>query len=222
MYHNYPYTPVYRKMAENMVNSLRVIGEGVVTAPPNQASATIGVVSEGKDLKMVQKENTETVSRIVSVLNSFQIPPANVQTFDYQVSSEYDYIDGKQVFRGYRVQTLLKVTIDNVGQLSEIINRVIGAGANYVSNVQFQVSNPQKYYLLALQAALRNGHQKAEVIVTDLKVSWNPTPIRVEELRKGTGPIEPQMTYIKAVSTEQFQPGILRFSAEILLIYQYS
>jgi uncharacterized protein len=222
MYHNYPYTPVYRKMTEDMVNSLKVIGEGVITATPNQVSTTIGVVSEGKDLNIVQKENAETVSRIISVLNSFQIPSKNVQTFDYQVGSEYDYIDGKQVFRGYRVQTLLKVTIDNVSQLGEIINRVIGAGANYVSNVQFQVSNPQKYYLLALQAALRNGHQKAEVIATDIKVRWNPTPIRVEELRKGTGPIEPQMTYVKAASAEQFQPGMLRFSAEVLLIYQYS
>lgn len=224
MYHNYPYVSVYRNQNEGLDNKniIKVNGEGMMTAVPNQASATIGVITEGKDLTEAQKENSETITRIISVLSTFNIPQKNVQTFDYQVNTEYDYVDGKQIFRGYRVSNLLKVTLDEVNQLGAIINRVIEAGANYVSNVQFSVSDSNPYYLQALQKALRNAHEKAEVIVDDLKVKWNSTPVRVEELRKVRGPIEPQMTFVKGVSTEQFQPGILQFSAEVLVKYLYS
>jgi uncharacterized protein len=224
MYYHYPYRSVYRNQNEELENKniIKVIGEGMVTAVPNQASATIGVITEGKDLTEAQKENSETISRIISVLSTFNIPQKNVQTFDYQVNTEYDYVDGKQIFRGYRVSNLLKVTLDEVNQLGAIINKVIEAGANYVSNVQFSVSDPNPYYLQALKRALRNAHEKAEVIVDNLKVKWSSTPVRVEELRKINGPIEPQLTFVKGVSTEQFQPGILQFSADVLVKYLYS
>lgn len=223
MYYHYPYTSVYRNqnLGQENKNIIKVNGEGMVTAVPNQVTATIGVITEGKDLTVAQKENTETISRIISVLSTFNIPQKNVQTFDYQVNTEYDYVEGKQIFRGYRVSNLLKVTLDEVNQLGAIINRVIEAGANYVSNVQFSVSDSTAYYLQALQNALRNAHEKAEVIVKELKVKWNTTPVRVEELRKLKGPIEPQMMMVKGDSTEQFQPGILQFYTEVMVKYHY-
>jgi uncharacterized protein len=224
MHYNYPNSQVYRNQNEGFENRnmIKVNGEGMVTAVPNQASATIGVITEGKDLTLAQKENSDTISKIISVLSTFNIPPKNVQTFDYQVNTEYDYVDGKQIFRGYRVSNLLKVTLDEVNQLGAIINRVIEAGANYVSNVQFSVSDPNLYYLQALKRALRNAHEKAEVIVDNLKVKWNSTPVSVEELRKVNGPIGQQMMFAKEASTEQFQPGILQFSADVLVKYLYS
>jgi uncharacterized protein len=223
LYYQYPVASIYRNqndVSENR-NVIKVHGDGMVTATPNQASATIGVISEGKDLSQAQKQNVETISKINAVLNSFKIPPKNVQTFDYQVNTEYDYVDGKQIFRGYRVQNLLKISIDEVSQLGSIINKVIEAGANYVSNVQFKVSDPQRYYLQALKKALRNAQEKAETITGELKVKWNSTPVRVEELVKQPGPVQPQLTYVKGVSTEQFQPGILHFTAEVLVKYYY-
>jgi uncharacterized protein len=224
MHYNYPNSAVYRNQNEGFEkgNMIKVNGEGMVTAVPNQASATIGVITEGKDLTLAQKENSDTISKIISVLSTFNIPQKNVQTFDYQVNTEYDYVDGKQIFRGYRVSNLLKVTLDEVNQLGAIINRVIEAGANYVSNVQFSVSDPNPYYLQALKRALRNAHEKAEVIVDNLKVKWNSTPVSVEELRKVKGPIGQQLTFVKEASTEQFQPGILQFSADVLVKYLYS
>lgn len=202
-------------------NVIKVNGEGTVTAVPNQASATIGVITEGKDLTQVQKQNSEIITKVVNALNSFNIPKKNIQTFDYHVDTQYDYENGKQIFRGYRVQNLLKVTIDEVNELGRVINSIIEAGANYVSNVQFNVSNPNEYYLQALKRALKNAHEKAETIVLNLKVKWNSTPFRIEELGKETGPIQPQLTYVKGATTEQFQPGTLQFKAAVTARYHY-
>ena len=223
MYYNYPVSTFYRQQVGKVENKniIKVNGEGMVTAVPNQASATIGVITEGKDLTEVQERNSSIVTNMMIVLNSFNIPKKNIQTYDYQVSTEYDYENGKQVFRGYRVQTLLKITIEQIDDLGKLINAIIKAGANYVSNVQFHVSDPERYYLQALKRALKNAHEKAESIVLDLKVNWNPIPLRIEERGKEACPIQPQQTYVKAASTEQFQPGTLQFNASVLVKYQF-
>lgn len=202
-------------------NVIKVNGEGTVTAVPNQASATIGVITEGKDLTLVQQQNSETITRVVNVLDTFNIPRTNIQTFDYHVDSQYDYVDGKQLFRGYRVQTLLKITINEVKELGRVINSIIEAGANYVSNVQFTVSNPNEYYLRALKKAMKNAHEKAETIVLNLKVKWNSIPFRIEELGRESRPIQPQLTFVKGATSEQFQPGILQFKAAMSVKYYY-
>lgn len=224
MYYNYPTYPYLRNQMDNVEkrNKIKVNGEGNVTAVPNQASATIGVMTEGKDLTETQRQNSETINRIVNVLLSLNVPQKNLQTFDYQVTTEYDYVDGKQIFRGYRVTNLLKIVIDNVNDLGVIINRVIEAGANYVSNVKFDVANPTTYYLQAITNALRNAHEKAETIVTQLKVNWDSTPVHVEEIEKEAGPIQPQLMFVKGASTEQFQPGTLQFKANVRVVYEYS
>jgi uncharacterized protein len=219
-YPTYPYSNNHRDHVEKR-NRLKVNGEGIVTAVPNQASATIGVITEGKSLTETQRQNSETINKIVNALLSLNVPQKNLQTIDYQVSTEYDYVDGKQIFRGYKVTNLLKIVIDNVNDLGVIINRVIEAGANYVSNVKFDVANPTPYYLQALSNALRNAHEKAETVVTQLKVNLVSTPILVEEIGKEAGPIQPQFAFVKGASTEQFQQGTLQFTANVRVIYEY-
>jgi uncharacterized protein len=224
MYQNYPTYPYPRNTLDHVEkrNKIKVSGEGNVTAVPNQASATIGVITEGKNLTETQQQNSETINKIINALLSLNVPQKNLQTFDYQVTTEYDYVDGKQIFRGYRVTNLLKIVIDSVNDLGVIINRVIEAGANYVSNVRFEVANPMAFYLQALTNALRNAHEKAETIVKQLKVNLVSTPILVEEISKEAGPILPQLAFVKGASTEQFQPGTLQFTANVRVVYEYS
>jgi uncharacterized protein len=223
MYYQYPTIPISRNPAQviQYQNRIKVYGDGIVTAVPNQVSATIGVITEGKDIAQVQKENAEITNQILAILNKHQIPEKYIQTYDYQINMEYDYVDGKQIFRGYRVQNLLKLTLVNIKQLGVILNQVIEAGANYVSNITFSVSDPSPYYVEAIQEALKNAHKKAESIVNELKVSWNPTPVRIEELRMTITPVVHQYSYVKGVSTESFQPGILEFQSEIKVVYVY-
>jgi uncharacterized protein len=223
MYYQYPAMrmsrgPVQEKQDQK---SLKVYGEGVVTAIPNQVTAIIGAITEGRELTQVQKENSEIINQILAVFSKYLIPQKHISTYDYQVNIEYDYTDGKQVFRGYRVQNLLKITIEDIKQLGVIIDQAIEAGANYISNIKFSVSNPNPFYFEALQKAVKNAQDKAAVIVNDLKVSWNSTPVRIEELRKTLLPIENQITFVKGASTASFEPGILEFPAEVLVQYEY-
>ena len=111
--------------------------------------------------------------------------PKYIQTQNYNIRPNYDYIDGKQVFRGYEVSNNLKVLIRNINFAGEIIDTAVKNGANTVSGINFIVSDQTKYYYEALRLAIEDAQNKASVMANELKVKLNIIPIQINEQDKG-------------------------------------
>ena len=68
---------------------------------------------------------------------------------------QYDYVEGRQVFRGYEVINSINVTIKNIEQVGTVIDTAVRNGVNQVSNIRFTVENEHIPYQEALSLALR-------------------------------------------------------------------
>lgn len=162
-------------------SKLKVYGEGRVRVQPDTAVVTLGVSTENMQLSMAQQENAARMRRVIDVLRSMGIDAKDIQTQSYVIEPQYDYIEGKQVFRGYRVINILSVKIKDLDKVGVIIDASVNAGANIVNNINFIVSNSSEYYKEALRLAIKDGQSKALVIGNELKVRLNPIPVKVVE-----------------------------------------
>ncbi|OIK11747.1 hypothetical protein BIV60_17665 [Bacillus sp. MUM 116] len=216
---------MYRYMQPERVGKnhvIKVTGEGELAIPPDLASVNLGVMTENKVLEEGQQQNSENVNRLIQTLLSLGIPRNNLQTFDYRIDSEYDFEQGKQIFRAYKVTYILQVKLEDLTAIGRVIDTAVQNGANYVANVQFSLKNKEGYYQKALTIALNNAIEKANTIAATLRVSLNPTPISVTE--GGTLPppvLNPQMTYVKGISSTQFEPGELKIKATLTAVFEY-
>ena len=203
---------------------MEVTGEGEIAIPPNIATVNLGVMSEGKELIKAQQQNSITMTNIINSLLSQGIPKNLIQTFDYRIESEYDFDQGKQIFRGYKVTHLLKVKIEDLSSVGKIVDTAVQQGANYVANVQFTVKNKEAVYQQALSAAINNAIQKAQTIAGTLKVHLFPTPIQVTESNvKGARPfINQPITYVKGITSTEFEPGELTVNASVTAKFHYN
>ncbi|MGC5324363.1 SIMPL domain-containing protein [Brevibacillus sp. SYSU BS000544] len=85
---------------------IEVVGEGRIATAPYQAIITLRVITEGQNLEAVQKENNEKTASIIRSLLALGIPKEKIKTAEYRIETQYDYVEGRQIFRGYRVQEL--------------------------------------------------------------------------------------------------------------------
>ncbi|MDP4161597.1 MAG: SIMPL domain-containing protein [Bacillota bacterium] len=201
---------------------LKVIGRGEKAYTPDMAEVTIGVMTEKKELIEAQQLNSKLISNVISSLLSLGIPQHNIQTFDYRIDSEYDYIGGKQVFRGYKVTHLLKVTIEELRNIGKIVDTAVQNGANYVASIIFKSRNKEAFYRQALTMAMHDAIQKAQALTGEIKATLNPVPLYITEgLESSSLPINISASFVKGVSTTQFEPGQLIAKAEITASFQY-
>ncbi|WP_178140747.1 SIMPL domain-containing protein [Clostridium amylolyticum] len=199
---------------------ITVVGSGTVPVIPDTAIINIGVVTEGSNLQEVQQENAATTTKVVNSLLSFNIPRENIQTSFYNIEPRYDYKDGTQIFRGYRVTNMLTVKVKSLNDIGAIIDSTVKSGANRIDNITFTVENPSAFYNEALRLAVKNAENKALTIANTLMVQLIKTPIKVTE----ESPVVPINEYsmIKASAETPVLPGQITITAKITAIYEYA
>ncbi|WP_171056057.1 SIMPL domain-containing protein [Paenibacillus sinopodophylli] len=203
--------------------TLEVWGEGVVTAVPDRTLITLGTVSEGVDLESVQTENATKVAAIIEALEHSGIARERIKTTQFQIEPQYDYIDGKQEFRGYKVTHLLQVMLDNVTEAGRLIDMAVANGANIVTSIEFDSSEAAKTRQEALIAAVRDAESKATSIAHALSVSLSAVPCKVEEVAQpGAEPVLFKVAAMPQQSvTSPIEPGQLTFRAAVRIWYMY-
>ncbi|MFS0673365.1 SIMPL domain-containing protein [Ornithinibacillus sp. 179-J 7C1 HS] len=179
---------------------IKVFGEGVVLARPDQAIVTLGVITEDNNLQQAQQKNAQDSTNVINAIVNSGVSRENIQTTDYRVDIQYDFQNGQQVFRGYRITSILTIKIENIQSVGEIVDIAVDSGANTVRNIDLTISNPDRYYHQAFEKAIQNAKAKADTAASTLGVIVPDVPARLKELSNLTP--EPPRPYVLGVSTE--------------------
>jgi uncharacterized protein YggE len=219
MYRN-PYYQTDKSAHHKDPSTVEVVGEGTVTAAPDRAVIVLGAVTEGTVLQTIQSENAAIITRIINALLNLNIPRERIQTTDFRIDVLYDYEDGRQIFRGYRVTHLLQITTDTVGQTGLIVDTAVSQGANTVTSIRFALRNPDAFINQALSLAIGNARQKAITIANSLGITLSAVPIEVQELPLGREPIPFATAMLAAEAPTPIQPGQLTVRAAVRVKYR--
>ena len=205
-----------------MVRVITVTGSGVVEVSPNYVQLQVEVRTEGEEVQQTQAENAEIMSRVIQSLLALNIPRENIQTAAFNVFPQYDYIEGKQLFRGYEVTNAITVKIDDVGKAGIVIDTAVANGANSISSIQFGLDNPELVYQQALQRSLHDAQVKAQTIAQTMKLTLHPQPISIVEEQQQSGP-ERYKTLSMASSQAgtPIEQGEISVTATVTVKYQY-
>ncbi|MCD8501448.1 MAG: SIMPL domain-containing protein [Bacillaceae bacterium] len=198
-----------------------VHGEAFITSPPDTVTILLGAITESLSLGEAHQENSKRISAVLESIRNFGISEDDIQTVDYRMDPQYDFVDGKQKFRGYQVVHLLNITLRDVNMTGIITDASVAAGANTIRNIQFSINNSSALYQQALIQAVNNGKTKATSIATSLNINLDAAPVKVKEIIESD--IIPFRTMsLTAAEATQIQPGTLQIKASVVMTFSYS
>lgn len=200
---------------------MKVEGTGVLKVKPDIAIISVGVSTEDKQLQKAQEENSRKMAAILQSLTQLSIPARDIQTQTYSIEPQYDFIEGKQVFRSYKVLHLLGVTVRDVSKVGAVVDTAVANGANIVNSIRFSTADPAPYYRQALQSAVEDAVRKAAAIGQRLGIRMWLTPVRVWEVSIPTvSPMQAMMLTAPQVSTP-IQAGQIEVTARVEAEFAY-
>lgn len=213
--------PDYYRINESEYK-MNINGTGSVMVEPNIANVSLGVITTNKDLKASQQENAIKSTKVITSIINMGVKEKDIRTESYTINPEYDYIEGKQIFRDYKVTHMLQITVRDLKKVGEIIDTAVSNGANTVNTITFTLADPAPYYMTALNLAIADSVRKAKSIEDKLAIEVNKIPISITEESQRYNPPVPRMAY--AVSAETHTPiegGQLEISANVKVIFTY-
>ena len=215
------YQPYVGQMAHQQKRVMTVTGIGSLSIAPDTVQLQLEVRTENKQLSQAQQENADLMNQVIESLLELGIDREDIQTVAYNISPQYDYVEGQQIFRGYQVINSIDVTIKNIEQAGIIIDTAVRNGVNNVSNIRFTVENEQIAYHEALSLALRNALGKAQTIANTIQLKLDPHPIKIVETMR-----EEPILYRSFAATEMsaitpIEPGQINIKATVEVQFQY-
>jgi len=205
-------------MDSTSVNIMTVTGTGQISVTPDLAKLHLGVQTIGNNLVKIQNENARITQQIIDELGKYNI--TDLRTYQYTVQKLYDYVNGNQIDKGFTVRNMLEIKTNDLTQVGSIIDTAVETGSNLIELVEFEVSDPNSHYLIALDLAINNAFQKASVIANSLGVTTTPVPIRVDETSTVPIPYGNFARYEGAISTP-IEAGSKEIIANVIMKFLY-
>ncbi|WP_085524421.1 SIMPL domain-containing protein [Tuberibacillus sp. Marseille-P3662] len=214
----YPYGELYRQDASRIMT---VNGDASFSVEPDTVSIQLEVVTKSERLNQAQQENTHIMNQVIEALVQEGISRENIKTSAYNINPSYDYVDGKQVFRGYQVTNIITLKMKNIDQAGRMIDLAVKNGVNRVSNIQFTIENQQQYYQRALNNALKNAFAKAQTIAETLNVNFDSIPLKIIEETIETPQTFQTFAAMEDSMSTPIEPGQIIIRAKVEAQFRY-
>lgn len=157
-------------LRDRIVNSpqwqVSVTGQGKVAYQPDIANVTLGVQID----KMFRAETAlnqlnDKMEKIIKAVKVAGIPDEDVQTQNYSLYPQYDYLDNVASLAGYNANQQILVKVKGISEDADKVSKVIAAatkaGVNQVLGVAFDVSNLEQLKQEARLKAINDAKSKA-------------------------------------------------------------
>lgn len=144
--------------------TISTTGTGVVTVEPDTATFSVAMEARNEEMKPAQDEVTDEANAITAMLIEKGVDEEDIVTSSYQVTPEnkYDFNGNFVRIEHYVVRMSISVTVHDIDIVGELLDESVTLGADFVSSINFSVSDPDPYIQEARQAAIADAKQKAE------------------------------------------------------------
>src|ERR1700676_4187667 len=125
---------------------ISVTGEAKISAPPDLEQIEGGVTSEAKTAREASEANNAAMGKVLLALKGAGIDEKDYQTsrLSLQPLNSSSKSSGPPTIVGYRATNRVTIRLRDVTKVANVIDTLVGAGANDLGGINFMVSQASK------------------------------------------------------------------------------
>ena len=144
--------------------AISVTGEATVSVPPDQAQIDGGVNSDAKTAREASDANNAAMGKVLLALKGAGIDEKDYQTSRLSLQPQYaPNRSGPSPITGYRASNRVTIRLRDVTKVANVIDVLVGSGANDIGGINFMVSQASKLLDDAREKAIADARRKAEI-----------------------------------------------------------
>ncbi|MFL6350352.1 MAG: SIMPL domain-containing protein [Bryobacteraceae bacterium] len=151
---------------------VRASGEATVTAKPDRAEVTIGVLTQAPTAQAASAQNATQTTSVLNALKRALGGNGQIKTTGYSISPDYQYSKDGSASKviGYHASNTVLATVDDLSLVGKIIDTATKAGANNINGIAFTLRNDEAVRAQALAEAAGKARASGEAIAKALNL----------------------------------------------------
>lgn len=196
------------------IRTISVTGQTERKVVPDEAHINVNLNSMEVKLGAAKAAHDAKLAKLMAIVRGAGIDEKKVRTESSSTQPVYVYendAQGRQqrLFKGYRVQTNVDVTVSDTTRLGDLSDQITGAGFETGANTEwgnlistyYTISNPDKIRDEMLVDAIANAKAKAE----RMAMAAGASVARVHSITEGSAPMfQPRPMPMMAMAKAEF------------------
>lgn len=156
-------SPTIRADAAPPVRTLSVNGTGEAFLSPDIAYIYIGVHTEEETAAEAVEANNAQTQQVISALREAGVDAKDIRTTNFSIWPNQQYSpEGQPTGTRYMVDNSVFVTVRELDGLGDLLDSAIGAGANSINSIQFDVADKDEALKNARLEAVKDAKEQAQ------------------------------------------------------------
>jgi uncharacterized protein YggE len=166
--------------------AISVTGEATVQVAPDQAQIDGGVANDAKTAREASDANNAAMGKVLLALKGAGIDEKDFQTSRLSLQPQYaPNRSGPSPIVGYRAANRVTIRVRDVSKVANMIDVLVGAGANEIGGINFMVSQASNLLDEARERAISDARRKAQIYARAAGVTLGE-PISISEVGSPT------------------------------------
>jgi uncharacterized protein YggE len=151
------------------VRFVRATGEATVSARPDRAEISIGVISQNPTAQAAAAANAAQTTQVIEAIKRTLGQGGELKTSGYSITPQYQYITGRPPkITGYQASNTVLVIVNDLALLGKVIDSAGDSGANNINGISFSLKDESSARTQALAEAAVKARTAAEAIAKAL------------------------------------------------------
>ena len=204
--------------------SITVVGIGQATGKPDIAHVTVGIETQASSLQKAVDDNKAKMNNLLDTLKKLGLADKDIQTSNYSVYTERASTPtpGAEVNTDqmiYHVTNQVDVTVRDVSQIGEVLDKAVAAGANNIYGVNFSVEDTAALEADARTEAVADAKARAAELAQLNGVQLGEMQSVSEVIGSSASPMDYSAKGMGGGGGTPVQPGELQMNMSIQITY---
>jgi hypothetical protein len=200
---------------------ISVSATGRAVGTPDVVILQLGVDVEMRTVDAARDSAARSMQGVIDSLKANGVAEKDIQTVQFSVSPQYDFNQGRQMLRGYRVSNLVTAKLRKIDVAGKAIDDASNAGGNnvVVRSVSFTIDDPTKLQQEARQKAMDLAKDRAEQLARPSGAKVGHVMSISEGVAPPPVPQAPAISAPRTAADTPIQTGELEIVVTVNVVY---
>jgi uncharacterized protein len=201
-------------------HTLTVTGHGEARSAPDLVLLSVGVTATAATAAGALEANTTHMKMVFTSLRNLGIADKNIQTLNFSVTPQYANSNNAPArLTGYRVNNEVSVRLEDIAKLGALLDTLVGAGANQMNDVRFDISDPAPLLEKARAQAIADARVQAETYAKAAALTLGPI-LSISQAGSEVRPLRMAAPMIFAAKPVPVAAGEQSVSADVTVVWE--
>lgn len=151
-----------------------VNGRSEVKAIPDTLRLSLSLTEVGQEVAVAREQVESRSQQLIDTLKRFGVAKSDITAASLDITPHYNWNNKAQIYVGTEVSRQIEVTLRDLTRYDELIRAIIEAKVARISRTQLESSREKELRKQALQAAIADARQTAELLVAGFPEKLGP------------------------------------------------